>query len=244
MATFDYIFFYVDGTAIHEKPEHDRFMVFSNSISYIRGISNKVETYKKFRSCTSKFLRVCRSHDSYGTPDNFASFLKQCELFPGKSFDDYRKFVWNFINSCKECESMYKPYDRAGDVLESLKSRGFKIWGNTNWFMTEQIFRLEKTGLWGFFDGISTIDNNYAKPSINNYIKLLKMSGVSDDSFCMMVGNSTSDLVPNGINVASVIIRQPDSIPSKEVKERGIIVDYDEILDPSFPERIMATRRL
>ncbi len=43
MATIDYVFFDVDGTALYEKPEQDRYAVFLKAASYILYVSTLLD---------------------------------------------------------------------------------------------------------------------------------------------------------------------------------------------------------
>lgn len=94
-------------------------------------------------------------------------------------------------------------------VLEYLNKK-YKVVCLTNWFFKPAKEKLEKTGALKYISKIYTCEDNYAKPRIESFLRVLKEEGCSEEN-CVMLGDSYSDIISSDFGIQSILTDYRDS---------------------------------
>jgi len=228
----------LDGTLIKDKDYDAAYLTFYKAVDGIlrdEEIPIAYELFGKQGGYLVHFLSVCKKYKAYGTIDNFAKFLEDKNLFPGKTLKEYKHFVTNFIKYDIETSINLESFNGSKELLEYLKNENYNVMLYSNWFKQVQNAKLESHGFMPYFSGVCTIDDYYAKSSVKGWKDLLDSIKVDKDSSSIMIGNSSSDVTPKSINVPSIIINHTDKVLAKTVLANGIIVNsFSEIQNHNF----------
>lgn len=189
--------------------------------------------YKRMWYALIHFLNQCKKEDSYGTIEHYAkSCMGTCSDIFEKDFSFYEKLCTTMLTVEKELAFTDSTlYNDVFDGLNKLKEFGYHLYIYSNWFEQTQHAKLEKTNILSYFDGIYTIENNYAKPKRDGYIKIMRELDVDPNvDHVLMIGNSTSDIPAKNLGISSIILKNGGEL-SKTVKKRAshIVNSLDEI---------------
>ncbi len=232
----------LDGTLIYDKSELDSLKTFVNSVQGLIPEEEIQNAYYYFSNRTGlliQFLGLCKKYKGYGTIDNFALFLKDKNLFPGKDLTVYREFVTNYIrNDITSSMALYLFKD-SKDLLDYLKEENYRTILYSNWFKDVQLAKLESHDLLPYFSDICTIDDYYAKSSVKGWEDVIGSTNTDINDYNIMIGNGSSDLVPKSLNIPSIIINHTNKEQGKKVLESGITINcFDEIKNENFASEI------
>ncbi len=238
----------LDGTLIKDKDYDTAYLTFYKAVDGIlknEEIPAAYELFGRQGGYLVQFLGICKKYKAYGTIDNFANYLEDMNLFPGKSFKEYKHFVTNYIKYDIESSINLESFNGSKELLEYLKSENCNIMLYSNWFKKVQNAKLESHGFMPYFSEVCTIDDYYAKSSVKGWEDLLNGVNVNQDSINIMIGNSSNDVAPKSVNVSSVIINHTDKKPAKAVLANGIIVNsFSEITNRNFYPELVKIKRI
>lgn len=242
-----YAFFDLDGTLIKDKDDKIARKIFEQAIGEdSQDLENKFDLFcQKPGSYLLQFLSLCKKYKGYGTIDNFAEFLKEKNfLLNAKCTDEYKRFVERYLELDKEYSSTIELVKKSKEVLDKLKDDGYRLYLYSNWFKSVQKAKLDANDLLDYFNRLCTIDDYYAKSSIKGWNDVLESNDIDLDDLTIMVGNSSSDIVPKAIGIPSIIINHKGTKPSQRVIKNGIILNsFDEMLNKNFTRDITHIKR-
>lgn len=239
----------LDGTLVYDTKEENRKRIFVDAVCDILEEKDIEPAYQLFSKMSGnfivQFLSLCKKYKGYGTLNNFAYFLKEKKLFPGiNDIKVYQTFVKRYTSLDKDFAKEIISHNNAQEVLEKLKDDGYKLILYSNWFKDEQMAKLESTKLDKYFDRICTIDDYYAKSSVIGWNDLLSSNKIDNKSLKVMIGNSSSDIVPKKIEIPSIIVNHTNRPLAKNVVNNGIIIpSFDEIINPHFTSELEEMKR-
>jgi FMN phosphatase YigB (HAD superfamily) len=101
-------------------------------------------------------------------------------------------------------------------VLKDLNTR-YKVVCLTNWFFKPAKEKLENTGVLKYISKIYTCEDNYAKPRIESFLRVLKEEGYKEEN-CVMLGDSYSDIISSDYGIQSILT---DYLDDKYVNVRN-----------------------
>ena len=98
---------------------------------------------------------------------------------------------------------------------------------------------MDANGILHYFSKLCTIDEYYAKSSVKGWNDVLQSNNIDLNDLIVMIGNSSSDIVPKTIGIPSIIIDHNGNNLSQTVTKNGIIIkSFDEISDQNFVKDI------
>lgn len=106
----------------------------------------------------------------------------------GITVDDLNRAIDKNVRN----NSQVTPY--AKEVLEYLKNKGYELCIFTNGFHYYQVGNMKHNGLYEFFDRIYAWDNNYAKPDMRAFERVL--AGTKPEKNIMIGDNVIADILP------------------------------------------------
>lgn len=223
----------IDGTLVEdfniEKILDETFKCLKISLTE----SQKKSLYKRIWYALLHFLNQCKKEDSYGTIEHFAkSCMGSCNDIFGKDFQFYERLCIIMLETQKQLAVTSSTlYSGVLDGLNMLKKSGYHLYIYSNWFQSIQQAKLEKTNILSYFDGMYTIENNYAKPKKDGYLKIMKELDIDPKvDHILMIGNGTSDIPARKLGISSVILMNGKEL-SKTVQDRAphIVSSLEEI---------------
>ena len=234
----------LDGTLIKDKDEHLMHEIFVNASDGLvnqNDIENKYNLFcQRQGNYLLQFLGICKKYKGYGTVENFAQFLMDKQLFSNSNIQNYKAFVNKLLQLEKDLSYLIESNANSKQLLEYLKGEGYKLLLYSNWFKIVQEEKLETHELLNYFDNLCTIDEYYAKSSVTGWNDLLKSNNIDEKCLKVMIGNSSSDIVPKRLNIPSFILTSKDkSISSSVLNNGNIISSLDEIQYPYFTSEIL-----
>lgn len=223
----------IDGTLVQDFNIGDILDETFYRLGLVFTNSQKKFLYKRMWYAILNFLNQCKKEDSYGTTENFAkSCMRSCNDIFEKDLSFYEDLCTTMLEIERDLASTRSTlYNGVFEGLNRLKESGYHLYIYSNWFKSVQQTKLEKTNIISYFDGIYTIENNYAKPKREGYIKIMEELVVDPKvDHVIMIGNGTSDIPAKKLGISSIILRNGKEL-SKTVKERApyIINSFDEI---------------
>lgn len=239
-----YAFVDLDGTLVYDNTEEIRKKIFIDAASDILDEKEMDLAYYLFSKMSNsfivQFLSICKKEKAHGTINNFALFLKEKNLFPRvKDIKVYNRFAKRYVSLDLDYAKSIMAYNNSKETLEKLKNDGYMIILYSNWFKDNQIIKLQANNLDIYFDKICTIEEYYAKSTVIGWTDLLNELNARSIDLKVMVGNSSTDLVPKKIDIPTIIINHNNKEESKAVKEKGIIIhSFNEIINKRFTSEL------
>ena len=243
-----YVFFDIDGTLIEKKSPRLAKVTFEQAARNIKGLEvEDVEEKNNLFSAMDlnyivQFLIKCKKKKGYGTVFNFANFLKNKTLF---SHDTDIRTYMSFVDEYLRQEQLYAGeigmYGDSKKILENLKSEGYKLYIYSNWFKCVQKAKLQDHGLLGYFSSLYTIDEEYAKSTTKGWNDILIKSNIKPSDVTIMIGDSSSDIVPLEFGIPSLIRK---GTRSKYAQQNGIIIESMNEVLPILKEEQIRKRTL
>lgn len=122
-----------------------------------------------------------------------------------------------------------KEIEGTKEVLDYLKTKGYKLLILTNWFEYVQIGKLKLTDLYNYFNKIICIDNGYLKPSLNVLNDILKEYKKDE---CIIIGNNYEEDILLGANnnIDTVWVSQKDDDDKKATYVINSLKELKKIL--------------
>ena len=239
----------LDGTLVLDREENTRYRIFRDAICDILDEPDIEPAYYLFSkmqgSFIMQFLSICKKYKGYGTANNFASFLKDKELFPGvKDLSVYKRFVNRYMSLDRDFAKEIVSYNNSKEALEKLKGDGYQIILYSNWFKDTQIAKLEANKLDKYFDKICTIDDYYAKSTVIGWNDILNDNKARNQDLKIMIGNGSSDIAPKASKVSSIIVNHDNRKLAKNVMNNGIILTgFSELMNSHFTSEMEEIQR-
>ncbi len=211
-----YSFWDLDGTVVKTCPASVRQAVFTNVAGHLLDANQINSTFNLYANSSNclilQFLEECSRIKAHGTYENFALFLMQKRLFSDASYREYLQFVQDYQASCEEVASASVAYPDAFAVLKKLQAEGQILVMHSNWYMQEQMRKMHVNDRMDtFFEHVRTIDNSFAKSTIDGWTDTLKSVGADiDRDIIYMNGDSKTDIVPEGLGIPTILVHDGD----------------------------------
>ncbi|MBE6732948.1 MAG: noncanonical pyrimidine nucleotidase, YjjG family [Ruminococcaceae bacterium] len=133
--------------------------------------------------------------------------IKKEEIFAGR----FKKLL-EHLGEERDAEVMAKDYfkclseghdliDGAEEILNRLKTQGYKLYATTNGVASTQYRRIKESGLEPLFDGIFVSEKiGHQKPSREYFDCVLQGTPEKDKSKILIIGDSQSSDILGGVN--------------------------------------------
>lgn len=91
------------------------------------------------------------------------------------------------------------------NVVQTLNDIKLNKVCSTNWFLNNQVIKLDKYNLTPYFSRIYTCEETYAKPNFKHFEYILDKEGI-DIKNAVMIGDSKSDIICSQYGLDSILV--------------------------------------
>lgn len=160
------------------------------------------ESYLKYVKAVANTLEEAKYDKTF-------NFKKLCSNIDNEKFITKNK-TKDFLTKMITYESDYiEIINGAREVLDDIYTNK-EIICSTNWFLSSQNSKLEKTDLRKYINNIYTCENTVAKPNIHHFLNILNKEKIKP-SEAIMIGDSLTDIPNEDIGLQTILFDENNS---------------------------------
>lgn len=129
-------------------------------------------------------------------------------------------------------ETMYKLEEKYlkiyPNVKETLDKINIKMVCSTNWFLKNQLIKLDKFNLTKYFSKIYTCEEIYAKPNFKHFEYILENECI-DIKNAVVVGDSKSDIICSQYGLDSILVDYNNCKQNIYDLTTGVVNNFEDV---------------